>query len=157
VLSLPAVLLLAGTTFLHSVMLGTYGVAVTASATAYGRPNAAGLVLATGPVGGLVGGLLISATGDRLPRRYLVLLLITAACYAPLPFVPFPAIAVCLFAGGLAVTPIAAICYLMVSRATPAELRTEAFTWVSTAVAAGRGPPSRCWPPRSWRGRGGRC
>lgn len=108
-----------------------------ASAAASGAPGAAGLVLAAGPIGGLVGGLLIATTGGPRYVRYIRLLLVAAACYAPMAVLPFPAIALCLFAGGLVVTPLAAICYLLLADAVPAQLQTEAFAWLSTAVAAG--------------------
>jgi MFS family permease len=136
-LAVPAVVVLTCTTLLQSIVFGANGVAVPASAAAFGAPNTAGLVLASGPIGGLVGGMLIATTGDRLHVRYVRLLLIAAAGYAPMAVLPFPAIALCLFASGMVVTPLAAICYLLLSDATPAQLQTEAFTWLSTAVAAG--------------------
>ncbi|MGH3482138.1 MAG: hypothetical protein ACRDPQ_02770 [Nocardioidaceae bacterium] len=138
-LSVPAVRVLTCATLLQSIIFGANGVAVPASASAFGAPNAAGLVLAAGPIGGLVGGVLIATTGGPGYARYIRLLLVTAACYAPMPLVPFPAIALCMFAGGLVVTPLAAICYQLLSDAVPAQMQTEAFAWLSTAVAAGGG------------------
>src|SRR5439155_15600052 len=112
-------------------------VAVAATAAEVGRPNAAGLVLAFGPVGGLVGGLLITPGGRRAPAKLVRLLLVAGCCYAPMVVLPLPAVAACLFGAGLVVTPLAATCHLLLSDAAPAGLRTEAFAWLSTAVAAG--------------------
>jgi MFS family permease len=131
------VLVLTLVTLLQSVAFGAYGVAVAAAAAETGLPNAAGFVLAFGPIGGLVGGLLIAPGGRRAPAKLVRMLLVAAACYAPMVVLPLPAVAMCLFAAGLVVTPLAATVYLLLSDAAPAELRTEAFAWLSTAVATG--------------------
>jgi MFS family permease len=136
-LAIPIVRILTCTTLVQSIIFGANGVTVPAAAAAAGAPNTAGLVLATGPIGGLLGGLLITTSGARPYTRYIRLLLIAAGCYAPMTVLPLPALTLCLFAGGLVVTPLAAICYLLLSDAVPTHNRTEAFTWLSTAVATG--------------------
>ncbi|GAB3420032.1 MFS transporter [Flindersiella endophytica] len=137
-LAVPAVLVLTLVTLLQSIAFGANSVAVAAVAGEGGVPSAAGFVLAFGPVGGLVGGLLIAPGGGRrAPARLVWMLLVAAACYAPMVVLPLPAVAACLFGAGLVVTPLAATCYLLLSDAAPAGLRTEAFAWLSTAVATG--------------------
>jgi MFS family permease len=126
--------------FMQSIALGVRAVALPAFADDRGHPNAAGILLAVLNVGALAG-VLVAAAGARRdePARYFcrvsILLAITAA---PLPFAQsLSQMAVLLVFAGLFIAPTAAASYVLIDRVSPPHCRTEAFTWVSTAVAAG--------------------
>jgi hypothetical protein len=128
-LAVPTVAAVTATTLLQSVVFGAYSVALPAAA-----PDLAGILVACGPCGGLVGTVLL---GARPTGHYARLFALTALLLAPLVIGLVPLIALCTFTAGLFVTPLAAIAYQLVQRATPETVRTEAFTWLSTANAAG--------------------
>jgi MFS family permease len=127
--------------FLQSVALGLRAVAVPAFADDRGHPNAAGIVLAVLNVGALAGVLVAVAARSRNETpagcfcRNSTLLAIAAA---PLPCArTLEQLAGLLVFAGLFIAPTAAASYVLIDRVSPARCRTEAFAWLSTAVAAG--------------------
>lgn len=128
-LAVPVVVLVTVTTLLQSMVFGALGVALPAL-----DPNLAGLLVACGPAGGLVGTVLL---GARPVRQYAGLFMAIGVLLAPLPSGVVPLVALCAFLAGLLITPVAAITYQLVQRDAPAAVRTEAFTWLSTANASG--------------------
>jgi hypothetical protein len=128
-LTVPTVAVVVVTTLLQSMVFGAFAVAFPAVS-----PDLGGLLVACGPCGGLVG---LVVLGARPTAHFARLLLMSGLLLVPLVTGVLPVIAVCAFAAGMLVTPIAGIAYLLVDRAVPAVWRTEAFTWLSTANAAG--------------------
>lgn len=114
---------------------------------------AAGIGWAGGPlqtalsVGGLVGTFGLAVVTGNLPRvsrHHASLLARFAIALVPLGLLglaPSPATVVVagvvLSCAGLLLTPIAATSYLIVEKAAGASQRTEAFAWLSTALACG--------------------
>ncbi|HEX6674822.1 MAG TPA: hypothetical protein VF486_07335 [Actinomycetes bacterium] len=107
---------------------------------------AGGLLLAAWICGGLLGsfGFGQSTGPPAVADRYRRLLARFAVALAPLPATAalppawrLPLLAVLLVTAGLWLTPVAATSYLLVERVATARHRTEAFTWLSTALAGG--------------------
>ncbi|WP_432881735.1 MFS transporter [Kribbella sp. CA-245084] len=137
-LRIAAVRILSTSTLLQSLTYGVLPIALVASAARAGAPTAAGIVQSTLTLGGLIGGML-EASRDyvRLMVWFgcgLVPLSVFAAIESPAGLI---GLAVTLTATGLLATPLAMSGYLLISRATPVECRTEAFAWQSTGLAIG--------------------
>jgi MFS family permease len=139
---LPAMLLCSaglGTTF------GVITVAVPAFATGHGDSGAlAGVLLAILGTGSVLGGVAFGAIPLRVPlsRQLAVLLTAVAASFAGYSAMRHPAaLAVALFCGGALVAPVLTVENALVGRIAPADVRTEAYTWMVgvevTAAAAG--------------------
>jgi MFS family permease len=119
---------------------GTVEVAVVAVAERLGSRSMAGPLLALWAVGSIVGGLAFgSKESSREPERRLIGLL--ALVVAGIALLAVAAGMVQLGAGmvvaGLGIAPAIACLYLLVDRLAPRGTVTEAFTWVTTAFAAG--------------------
>jgi MFS family permease len=127
-------------TLIQSVALGARTVAIPAFAYHHGHPNAAGLLLAVLNVGALAGvplGAAAPASGGPV-RRYQLACALLAVSAAPVVFAAsLGQAAVTLAASGVFIAPTAAASYVLVDRVTRPDRRTEAFTWMSTAVACG--------------------
>lgn len=132
--TLMLVFALLGATF------GSVEIAVPVAAEAAGHAGAAGLLLGVWGLGSLIGGLLAARAGAaRDPVRRLTLLLAALAAghlLLTLPLGPVPLAALLLLAG-LALSPAIAAAYAMVESLAPAGTVTEAYTWLSTGIAAG--------------------
>jgi MFS family permease len=127
-------------TLTQSVVFGALYVAVPAFAARQGSAGAAGLLLAVMNVGALVGGLVGASrpTSRGAVDRYLWLSVLLAAGVAPLLLArSLATMGLLLVVAGLFVAPTAAASYVLVDLVSPRGYRTEAFTWMSTAVAAG--------------------
>jgi MFS family permease len=135
-----SVRLLVAVTLTQSVVFGALYVAVPAFAARRSSAGAAGLLLAAMNVGALVGGLVgASRPASRgAVGRYVWLSALLAAGVAPLLLArSLATMALLLVVAGLFVAPTAAASYVLVDLVSPRGCRTEAFTWMSTAVAAG--------------------
>jgi predicted MFS family arabinose efflux permease len=132
--TLMLVFALLGATF------GSVEIAVPVAAEAAGHAGAAGLLLGVWGLGSLLGGLAAARAGAaRDPvKRLTGLLAALAAGHALLaiPLDPLP-LAVLLLVAGLALSPAIAAAYAMVEGLAPAGTVTEAYTWLSTGIAAG--------------------
>jgi len=138
----PAVQIMVCTTVLQSLTFGALPVGLAAVTAAAGRPDLAGVLLATLTIGGVMGTFGPITTASR--RRYIRLAGGFAAALIPVAALtsqPSPpallAIGAALTAAGLFVTPLAATTYVMIEKATAPAHRTEAFAWLSTAQATG--------------------
>jgi hypothetical protein len=135
-----ALRLIVGTTFMQNVFFGISSVAVASFARDHARPLLAGPLLAATNVGAVVGAVAFAGrvTPGRETRRYLSLSGVYAALIFPLAMTSsFVTLGGMLVLLGLTICPIAAVSYLLVARLVPDDVQTEAFTWLSTAVAAG--------------------
>jgi predicted MFS family arabinose efflux permease len=124
----------------QSVVFGALYVAIPAFASAHGRAGAAGVLLALLNVGGLAGGILIASRSSArgAVERYLLLSLLLAASVAPLALArSIGQMGLLLVVAGAFVAPTATASYVLVDLVASVGSRTEAFTWMSTAVAAG--------------------
>jgi predicted MFS family arabinose efflux permease len=127
-------------TLTQSIVFGTLYVAIPAFAARHGSANAAGLLLSVMNVGALAGGLVGASrlTSQRAVDRYLRLSALLAVSIAPLLLArSLATMGLLLAVAGLFVAPTAAASYVLVDLVSPRGYRTEAFTWMSTAVAAG--------------------
>ncbi|WP_018350403.1 hypothetical protein [Longispora albida] len=115
-------------TGVQGLVFGALPVAVPA---AVGSATVAAVVLSVWIGGGLLGTL--------IPARssYARLMAGFAVALVPVALVPGTFLALPLGIAGLFLTPIAATSYLVIDTVAPPENRTEAFTWLSTALAAG--------------------
>jgi MFS family permease len=132
--------LVVAVTLSQSVFFGALYVAVPAFAARHGSADAAGLLLAAMNVGALVGGLVgaSSRTSRGAVDRYVWLSVLLGAGVAPLLLArSLATMLLLLVVAGLFVAPTAAASYVLVDLVSPGGCRTEAFTWLSTAVAAG--------------------
>jgi MFS family permease len=124
-------------TLLQSLVFGALYIAPPAFAALHGRANGAGLLFAVMNAGAVAGGL--AGVGRR--RRgavagYVRLCLLMAFSLAPLLLVrSVVQIAVVLVLAGLFIAPTAAASYVLIELVSPRHTRTEAFAWMSTAVA----------------------
>jgi hypothetical protein len=140
VLADRAVCLVVAVTLTQSVVFGALYVAVPAFAARHGSANAAGALLAVMNVGAIVGGLV--GASRPIPRgvvaHYLHLSLLLTGGVAPLVLARSPeTMGLLLIVAGLFVAPTAAASYVLIDLISPSGYRTEAFTWMSTAVATG--------------------
>jgi MFS family permease len=132
--TLMLVFALLGATF------GSVEIAVPVAAEAAGHAGAAGLLLGVWGLGSLLGGLAAARAGaahDSV-KRLTGLLAALAGGHALLaiPLGPLP-LAALLLVAGLALSPAIAAAYAMVEGLAPAGTVTEAYTWLSTGIAAG--------------------
>ena len=128
------------TGLLVAAALSCAEIGVVATAERRGVPAAAGILLPFWSLGSLAGGLMAGARPSPLaPDRLLPrLLLVFALGHALL--IPAPAPVVLggvLVLAGATVAPAFAQLYALVERHAPAQGRTEAFAWLSTAFLAG--------------------
>ncbi|HYY82631.1 MAG TPA: MFS transporter, partial [Actinomycetes bacterium] len=119
---------------------GMIEVAVPAVAERLGSRTLAGPLLALWGAGSMLGGVLLGGRGGAAgPERRLVrLLALVAAGIALLAVVSGRvSVAACMVAAGIGIAPAIACLYVLVDRLAPAGSVTEAFTWLTSAFAAG--------------------
>jgi MFS family permease len=115
----PGIRAVLATIVLLAAAFGTVEVTVVAGAEQLGSRTLAGPLLALWALGSMVGGLAFgSRASARGPEQRMVRLLLLVVV-------------------GVAIAPAIACLYLLVDRLAPAGTVTEAFTWVTTAFAAG--------------------
>lgn len=126
--------------FLQFLSVGMVEVGAVARASELGTPAASGLLLTTWAVGSVSGGFVQSIVGwTASPRlQYTVLTLSTAAGFAILTLAhDLVSLVPLMFVAGVSVAPVSALTAAAVGVSAPANSRTEAFTWVNSANAAG--------------------
>jgi predicted MFS family arabinose efflux permease len=119
---------------------GTVEVTVVAGAEQLGSRTLAGPLLALWAFGSMAGGLAFgSRASDRGPEQRMIgLLAVVVAGIALLAVASgLTQLAAGMVLAGLGIAPAIACLYLLVDRLAPAGTVTEAFTWVTTAFAAG--------------------
>jgi MFS family permease len=132
--TLMIVFMLLGATF------GSVEVAVPVASEAAGVAGATGLLLGIWGFGSLVGGLLTARAGAPADgaRRLSLLLAALAAGHLLLAIPTGPLVlAGLLLVAGLAISPAIAAAYGLVDGVAPAGTVTEAYTWLTTGIAAG--------------------
>jgi predicted MFS family arabinose efflux permease len=132
--TLMIVFLLLGATF------GSVEVAVPVASEAAGVAGATGLLLGVWGFGSLLGGLLSARAGAPAdPARRLSLLLAALAAGHLLLAVPAGPLGLAglLLIAGVGIAPAIAAAYGLVDGVAPAGTVTEAYTWLTTGIAAG--------------------
>ena len=135
-----AVRALVAITLVQSVALGARTVAVPAFAARHGHPGAAGVLLAVLNLGALAGvplGAGSRAADDPVVRYRLFSALLAVAAAPAVLAVTIEQAALLLALSGVFIAPTAAASYVLMDSVSDPRGRTEAFTWMSTAVAAG--------------------
>jgi len=122
-------------------VFGASEVAITAATTALGSTVAAGPLMALWGGGSLIGGLLAVRLGGgaRTSAGLALVLVALAAGHLALSAAAgsILAMALVLLIAGATIAPTNATVFAMADGATPAGTATEAFAWLSTAVAVG--------------------
>jgi len=132
--TLLAVLVCLGTSF------GAIEVSVVAFCGEHGAPSAAGLFLAAWGAASMVGGLVAARRGaaSEPVARLLALLGGLAAADLLVTAAPVPAaLALAMVVAGVPIAPLFALVYQLAGDVAREGTATEAFTWLSTGIAAG--------------------
>jgi MFS family permease len=119
---------------------GAVEVSLPAFAEAHGNRPAGGLALAAYSVGSIAGGFLFGAAARNVPaaRRYRIAVLAFPVLLAlSLLAWSIPAMCVILAIAGLPIAPSFAASYVLLDRLAPADVKTETFAWLNTAIVAG--------------------
>jgi predicted MFS family arabinose efflux permease len=123
------------------VLFGATEVAVAVAADALDASAATGPLLGLWGVGSLVGGLVAARTGGGARTGAGLALLLAGLAAGHLALAPAAGSVVALAAllplAGAAIAPTYATVFAMVDRAAPPGTVTEAFAWLSTAIAIG--------------------
>lgn len=141
-LASPGVLLLTLAFTALGVALGGTEVAVAAACAKAGHQPVAGLLLGLWGLGSMVGGGIMAKRPPRgdPARRLVALTAAMALLHAGLALAigaGLPALGLALFLAGAVVAPGFATGYGLTSRIAPPGTVTEAFSWLSTGIAAG--------------------
>ena len=123
------------------VLFGATEVGVAAAAEALGSTTAAGPLLGLWGAGGFAGGLAIAWAGGGVRSGLGLAALLAALAGAHLTLIAATgslfALALVLVLAGTLIAPTCASAYSMVEDAAPRGTTTEAFAWMTTAVAIG--------------------
>ena len=127
-------------TVFYSIAFGLLEVAITALATAQGKPAAAGIILALASVGSGMGALVYGSRHWDMPpqRQYVIAQLAMAAglfIIAPVGNLYVMA-ALCVLACS-PMAPVIALQSVLVARFAPRDMLAESFTWAATALLTG--------------------
>ena len=127
-------------TLLYSIAFGLLEVAVTALATAQGRPAAAGVILALASVGSGFGALVYgSRSWAAAPQRQYVIAqcAMAAGLFAMAPISNLYGLAILCVVACSPMAPVIALQSVLVARFTPRVMLAESFTWAATALLGG--------------------
>jgi MFS family permease len=123
------------------VLFGAVEVAITGAAESLGTKGLAAPLMALWGAGSLAGGVLAARTASRRrdTKGLIVLLGALSVGHASLAMAAGSAyvLGALLFIAGAAIAPSYTAVYAIVDRVTPTGTLTEAFAWLSTAVAVG--------------------
>jgi MFS family permease len=139
-LSSPGIRTIVVTSVVDGLTFGSLEVALAAFGQDHGSAGAAGVMLGTLALGSMIGGLWYGAREwSRDPAELLVLFAWPlAGGLAVLALASsIPVMTALLLLAGVFIAPSAAASFALVSRLSPAEAVTEAFTWLSAGVTAG--------------------
>jgi len=121
-------------------LFGAAEVGVAATTDALGAPGLAGPLLGLWGAGSLAGGLVATKLGGGARGATGLALLLGALCAGHLALAAAGsavALAAGLLVAGAAIAPVYATVYAIADRVAPAGTATEAFAWLTTAVAVG--------------------
>ena len=130
---------------LVGAVIGALEVAVPTLATAHRAPAAAGLLIASLSVGGILGaGIYGSRVWKARPpaRLLLLLVLVTTALVLMIPSRGLFVVGALLLLAGVALNPALTTFSLLIDAHVSAQTAGEAFGWLSTAIAGGTGAAS---------------
>ncbi len=133
-------LVLYAATTLYSIAFGLLEVAITALATAQGRPAAAGVILALASVGSGLGALVYGSRGWAMaPQRQYVVAQFAMAIglFALAPVTNLYWLAALCVVACSPMAPVIALQSVLVARFTPRAMLAESFTWAATALLGG--------------------
>jgi MFS family permease len=136
-LGVPAIRVLIAATVVQGLVFGALPVVLPGLAAHEHAPAAGGLLLAGWICGGVTGSLRRSRARYPVALARLSVALTVPALTALVTRGRLLPVAVAFGLAGLFLTPVAAASYLVVDSAAPPAHRTEAFTWLSTALALG--------------------
>jgi MFS family permease len=145
VLRIRAMQVLLAVAVLLGAMIGGIQVGAPTFATARGAPAAAGLLIASLSVGGIIGAAIYGSRRWRAATSTRLLLLLawmTAALVFTIGADRFVVLAVFLIVAGVAFNPALSTLSLLVDQHVPAGSAGESFGWLSTGIAAGTGAGS---------------
>lgn len=140
-LATPAMRTLVGVLLLAGALFGAVEVATVTTAGEHGGTAVAGPLLGLWGLGSFAGGLVAARAGGgaRTGRGLVLLLAALAGAHLALAALADStvALAVGLLLAGTLIAPTFATMFALVEHAAPAGTVTEAFAWLSTAVATG--------------------
>ncbi|GHJ43258.1 hypothetical protein Cs7R123_06000 [Catellatospora sp. TT07R-123] len=133
----PRLRVLIAATAVQGLVFGAMPVVLPGLATHAGAPDMGGLLLAAWICGGVLGSLRRAEADFPLALARLATALAVPTLIAAVTDGSLVATAAAFSFAGLFLTPVAAASYVLVNDTTPSANRTEAFTWLSTALAVG--------------------
>jgi MFS family permease len=136
-LAVPAIRILLVATLVQGLIFGALPVVLPGLAAYAGVPAIGGLLLAGWICGGVLGSLRGSRAHLTPALARLSIALAAPAVLAAASGGQLVLVAIAFAVAGLFLTPVAAASYVIVNDAAPLDHRTEAFTWLSTALALG--------------------
>ncbi|GAA3232970.1 MFS transporter [Dactylosporangium siamense] len=136
-LRVPAIRLLVAATLVQGLIFGALPVVLSGLAAHAGAPDVAGLLLAAWICGGVLGSFRASRAAFPSALARLAAALAAPAVVAAVTGGRLVPVALAFGVAGLFLTPVAAASYVIVDDTAPPGRRTEAFTWLSTALAVG--------------------
>jgi MFS family permease len=140
VLRLPGVGILAGAFLAIGTVFGSLQVGITSFATELGQAGTAGLIYGAFSGASMIGGLGYGALHWRLgaPKRLALLLcLLAAAAILPALAGTIGLMYGAAIAAGFVIAPGIITGYTLLAGLAPAEVRTEAYTWLNGSIALG--------------------
>ncbi|MEO3784960.1 MFS transporter [Actinocorallia sp. B10E7] len=132
--------LLTGAMLGVGTVFGSLQVGITALSAELGDPSAAGAVFGTFSAGSLVGGLVyggLRSAAGRPSRLALLLALLAAALTGPALVGSLGLMYGAGAVAGLVIAPCVITGYTLLDALVPAEVKTEAYTWLNGAIALG--------------------
>jgi predicted MFS family arabinose efflux permease len=145
VLRIRGLQLVLAVALLVGAVIGALEVAAPTLATEHRAPAAAGLLIASLSVGGILGAAIYGSRRwhTRAPTRLLLLVaLITVALALMIAAQGLVVVGVLLLFAGIALNPALTTFSLLIDQHVPAQTAGEAFGWLSTAIAGGTGAAS---------------
>lgn len=140
VLRLRGVAVLAGAFLAMGSVFGSLQVGITSLTAALGTPASAGPVYGTFSAASVLGGLLYGAARWRVAARSRLvagLALLAVATSALTLAGSIPVLYGTAALAGLVIAPVVITGYTLIDRLVPADVRTEAFTWLNGAIGLG--------------------
>ncbi|GIH07739.1 MFS transporter [Rhizocola hellebori] len=136
-LGVPAIRVLLAATVVQGLIFGAMPVVLPGLAAHADAPTIGGLLLAAWISGGVIGSFRRTDAGfHQALARLSIALALPATVAAVTDGSPIP-MAMTFATAGLFLTPVAAASYVFVDETAPQAHRTEAFAWLSTALAVG--------------------
>jgi MFS family permease len=136
-LRVPAIRVLLAATLVQGIIFGALPVVLPALAAHAGAPAIGGLLLSAWICGGVIGSFHRSDADYPHAMAWLSIALVVPAIVAVITDGSLAPVAISFGVAGLFLTPVAAASYILVNDAAPPARRTEAFTWLTTALAVG--------------------